>query len=243
MSQATEQEPRQGLGRARGRLRCPACLMHETLCLCEALPRLSTETRVEVWQHALELERPTNTGRLLALILPSCRLRPFGGPRGAPPEVELDPERRTYLLFPAPDAVVLTAELAHQDPRPLTLVVPDGTWTQAKRGVRTLQAGLPALRLPDGRPTQFALRSPRRDLDRLSTLEAVARALGIIEGHPVEAALLAAQRLMVERTLFTRGELSAAEVTGGLDARGHAHALSAGRQSRMPASRLAKNNG
>jgi DTW domain-containing protein YfiP len=237
-----------GLGRARGRLRCPACAMHEPLCLCAELPRLRVETRVVVWQHAAEAERPSNTARLLALMLEGCALQSFGGPYGAPPRPAPEPGRRAFLLYPAPGAPVLSAGLAHPDPRPLTLVVPDGTWSQARRASRALQAHLPCLALPDGPATRFALRSPRADPRRLSTLEAVARALGIIEGHGTEAALLDAQRRMVERTLFTRGQLAPGDVTGGLDARRHAHAMQ-GRegpsepQSAAPASGLEKESG
>lgn len=78
---------------------------------------------------------------------------------------------------------------------------------------------LPFLGLPSGPPTRFRLRGGDRAPDRLCTLEAVA--LGIIEGHPVEAGLRGALTLMVERTLFARGLLPADEVTGGPDSRAH----------------------
>ena len=56
-------------------------------------------------------------------------------------------------------------------------------------------------------------------MGRLSTFEAIARALCILEGEAgpqIEAAMLAVFRVMVERTLWLRGALPDAEVTGGI---------------------------
>lgn len=199
-----------GGGRARGSLRCPRCRMHVPLCLCEALPRIGTETEVRLLFGRDERDKTTNTGRLLDLCLSEC------GPWD--PEADA-PDRRTYVLFPDPEAPVLDAAFAHLDPRPLTLVVPDGRWTPARRLVRKQLAHLPRLNLPDGPPTRFRLRKPPQP-HHLCTLEAVARALGVIEGHHVEAALRDVLERMVDRTLYSRGMLPAAEVYGGLGPRG-----------------------
>ena len=58
--------------------------------------------------------------------------------------------------------------------------------------------------LPDGPPSSYRLRAIGLP-GRLSTLEAIARALGVLEGPAPEAALERALRLVVERTLWTRG--------------------------------------
>lgn len=180
--------------------------MHLPLCLCAELPRIQIQTRIVLLTHVTELEKPTNTGRLLQLSLPdACEVVPCGGPDAGPlPNVQ-SLDRRSFLLFPSPDAPVLDAPLAHHDPRGLTLVVPDGTWSQAKWVVRRLQSDLPALQIPDGPPSRFLLRRARAHPDHLCTLEAVARALGIIEGHAVQAALTDLLEVMVRRTLFSRG--------------------------------------
>ena len=47
-------------------------------------------------------------------------------------------------------------------------------------------------------------------------MEAIARAFGLLESAAVEEALLHLFRVMVDRTLFIRGRLAAAEVYGGL---------------------------
>jgi len=50
----------------------------------------------------------------------------------------------------------------------------------------------------------------------LSTIEAIARAKAILEGEQVQRTLERVFRAMVERTLWTRGELAAADVCGGI---------------------------
>ena len=47
-------------------------------------------------------------------------------------------------------------------------------------------------------------------------MEAVAQALGILEGPEVEAQLLRVYRIMTERTLWTNGRISTSDVTGGI---------------------------
>ena len=73
---------------------------------------------------------------------------------------------------------------------------------------------------------------------RLATLEAVAHALGILEGPEVESALLHVYRIMTERTLWSNGRVSTADVTGGIPAGVQSHdPLSNGRgRAQTPAS-------
>jgi len=185
------------------------------LCLCALLPRLETRTRLVLFIHRYEDRKPTNTGRLAAECLansevivrgePALPAAAFVGPAGS----------RPLLLFPDDDAVPLD-QLA-PSPAPVTLIVPDGTWRQAQR-VRTRVPGLrevPCVTLPPGPPTRYRLRSEPRP-GGLATMEAIARALGILEGPTVQAALEHVLDIMVERTLWTRGLLDAAAVTGGV---------------------------
>src|SRR4030095_13036838 len=45
----------------------------------------------------------------------------------------LTPQYRTLLFYPSDDAVELDKELVAQDQKPIRLIVPDGTLTQAKK--------------------------------------------------------------------------------------------------------------
>ena len=74
------------------------------------------------------------------------------------------------------------------------------------------------VRLPPGPPSRYRLRcSP--DPTRVSTFEAVARALATLEGQAVCDALMRTFDIMVERTLWIRGQLPATAVTGGIPPR------------------------
>jgi DTW domain-containing protein YfiP len=116
------------------------------------------------------------------------------------------PERRTILLYPGDEVPILERSFLDQDTRPVTLVVPDGNWRQAAKMGRRLPGLEHAemARLPEGPGTRWGI---RRELhpEGLSTFEAIARALGIIESPAVQSGLEDLFRLMVERTLSTRG--------------------------------------
>lgn len=204
--------------RPRAVRRCERCWMHVTLCLCELIPPVKTRTRVVVLMHSKERVRMSNSARLAALFLARGEVR-VRGQKGRP----LDPvgvqatDHHNVVLFPSADATVLDAAWRAPDDRPVNLIVPDGNWGQVRRLVRRepVLAGLPHLRLPVTTPSRFRLRSQPR-VDGLATFEAIARALGILEGPSVQTPLDYAFDVMVERTLWTRGQLDALRVTGGI---------------------------
>jgi DTW domain-containing protein YfiP len=200
--------------------------MHLRLCLCAELQPLALATRVVVVRTPREAPQPTNTGRLVPLALAGGALRERGRePLG--PEGLVDPARRTWLLFPTADSRELRR--ADADGAPITLVVPDGTWRAARR-MTTREPALAALErvhLPAGPPSRYTLRS-HPDRNCLATFEAVARALGILEGREIEARLAHVFALFVDRTLFSRGRLRATNVIGGVPPRSRADATPAG---------------
>jgi tRNA pseudouridine65 synthase len=166
------------------------------------LPRLELRTRLVLVMHASERERPTATGPLAVECLPNSALH-VHGLRDQP--VDLAPEfatgRRVLVLFPADDARPLDAVAADADPRPVTLVVPDGSWSQARRAARRVPGLADAERvtLPAGAPTEWGIRAETKE-GGLSTFEAIARSLAILEGPEVEAAMMPAFRRMVQET-------------------------------------------
>jgi DTW domain-containing protein YfiP len=181
--------------------------MHLPLCICAAIPRYALATRVVLVMHRREEHKPTATGPLALEALANSELRVHGYQDRPLDLSDLDvPERRTLLLYPGDDVPVLGAELLARDPRPVTLVVPDGSWRQAARMGRRLPGLERAemVRLPEGPRTAWGIRREEH-AEGLATFEAIARALGIIESPAVEAGLVALFRLMVQRTLQTRG--------------------------------------
>lgn len=204
--------------RANTDLRCLRCRMLGGLCVCPLMPapRLVTRTRLVLIIHRDEVKKPTNTGRLAVACLANSETVVRGHEQSPSAPLVLA-GTRPVLLFPADDAVPL-AELV-SSPEPVTLIVPDGTWRQAQR-VRTRVPGLasvPCAVLPRGPPSRYRLRSESRP-GGLATVEAIARAFGLLESPEVEAAIERVFRAMVERTLWSRGSLATADVTDGIPA-------------------------
>jgi DTW domain-containing protein YfiP len=203
--------------------------MHRSLCICALLPRIETRTRVVFILHQLEANKPTNTGLTAARCLSNSTVVYRGRPPGDDAEFALPRDLRPVstaaiddaagaqrlILYPHPSATPL-AEWRGRD-EPIVLLVPDGTWRQAARTRARLAPdprAIPCVSLPaaDDRRRMRAAIKP----GRLATLEAVAHALGILEGPEVEAELLRVYRIMTERTLWTNGRIDAADVTGGI---------------------------
>lgn len=196
-------------------LRCSGCRLHQSLCACSLIPRLDTRTRVLLFMHHFEDRKSTNTGRLATRCLVQSEVVVRG--REAEPSSTFTPEpgRRPLLLFPHEDALPISDFLGSTEP--LTLVVPDGTWRQASK-VRNRVPGLselPCVALPRGEPSRYRLRFEPHDTG-LSTLEAIARALGVLEGLHVQRALEGVFETVVERILWSRGTLATSDVKGGI---------------------------
>lgn len=176
--------------------RCRGCGLPTTRCLCATLPTLATRTRVVLVSHRVETLRSSNTARLVATMLPRATVIRRGDDER--PEV---PAGRRLVLFPFEHARPLCADDAGDD---LTLVVPDGTWSQARRIARRdeLAREIPAVTIPLRESAYGLRRNPRPGA--LCTLEAVAEALRVLEGDTVADALLAAFTRWRDATLELR---------------------------------------
>jgi len=192
--------------------------MHTKLCICAEIPRLKTATRVVLIVHAYEIRKPSNTGRLAVECLENSEMHIRGRP-GEPVTLDSlnDPDRIPVVLYPAPGAQVLTPAYVAALGKPLTLVVPDGNWRQAARMPKREPAlrDLPRVILPLGDLTTYRLRNEPKLPHGLATMEAIARALGALEGPAVEEELMRVFRIMVERTLWTKGKMAPEDVFGG----------------------------
>ena len=184
--------------------------MREVLCVCALIhPRLLA-TRVTVLMHWREVKRTTNTAKLATLALPNSEIR-VRGDRRFPLKVSdlvKNDHYRSVILFPTLDAVELTKEFANQMDGPFHLIVPDGNWQQARK-VATREHELdaiPRVKLPPDSLSAYQLRhSPHPE--RISTYEAIARAIGILHGLELRREMEALFDVMIERTLWSRGKI------------------------------------
>ena len=192
---------------------CPICAASRTLCLCDAVPRIELSTRVCLVIHHRELTRSSNTGlvALRALVNSEMRIRGEGRETLNLKDL-LVPRYRTFLFYPSADAAELTQSLVLQERTPIQLIVPDGTWRQARKvHYRHHELkNVPRVKISTPNDSTFQLRAQSRP-EGMATLQAIARALGVIEGELVQAQLMQLYRAKIERTLIGRGILRATE--------------------------------
>ncbi len=183
--------------RSRRLVRCEACWLPVLSCLCAELPRIAASTRLVVVMHRREAVTSSNTGRLAGLCVEGAEVRV----RGRSPSDEPLPPGRTLVLFPFEGARPLAMGDAGQ-----VLLVPDGTWTQARRIARRdpLLRSAEPVTLPSTCSSRYGLRRGVR-AGGLSTLEAIGRALALLEGDDSIATRLdALLDAFVERQLRAR---------------------------------------
>ena len=111
----------------------------------------------------------------------------------------LPPLAGAWLVFPEGEPVITSPV-----PPPRQLIVLDATWSQARRMFRKLAGlrGLPILRLPDT-PMPAARLRESPSPGRVSTIEAIARALRLIESEESAASLEALFAVAVARAAAT----------------------------------------
>jgi DTW domain-containing protein YfiP len=155
-----------------------------------------------ILQHPRERDMPIGTARMASLCLPEASLHVGVRWDGHPALGALlaDPSRPPILLYPSGDAVDI---LRAPPPGPVTLVVVDGTWSQAKSVVRdnAVLRALPRYAFAAPEPSQYRIRREPHE-EYVSTIEALMYVLGALEGDaPRFRALLAPLGAMVDAQL------------------------------------------
>lgn len=191
--------------------RCPRCEIGRRLCFCALIPQITLETRVIILMHTSEEVLPSNTARLAAKSLTNSEIRINGriGDRLSTAGL-VEEGRQSLLLYPSPQATELNADFVSELQGAVTLIVPDGKWRQTQKFARreSALAGIPHVKVSTDKPSQYRLRTQPNDKS-LCTLEAIARALGVLESRAAQVQLETVLSVMVERTMWARGLLPA----------------------------------
>jgi DTW domain-containing protein YfiP len=167
-----------------GRPTCERCRRPSKVCYCRFVEPIETTTRVVILQHPRERDMAIGTAHMASLCLPGSELH-VGVDWQASPELARaisDPDRPAYLLYPGDEA----RDVFTDPPRgPITLVVVDGTWWQARKLVRVnpVLAALPRIAFAAPEPSEYRIRK-EPDEAYVSTIEALAYVLGAVEGDP-----------------------------------------------------------
>lgn len=118
--------------------RCPGCLLQPGLCACHLRPVMHSRAAFCLIMFDSEPLKPSNTGRLIADVLPDST-HAFLWSRTEPDPALLallaHPDYQPFLIFPdcekAPERVLHTPML-EEGKRPLFILL-DGTWREARR--------------------------------------------------------------------------------------------------------------
>jgi DTW domain-containing protein YfiP len=185
------------------RATCLRCRRPKSVCYCAALTSLETKTRVVILQHPRERRMPIGTARMATLCLPQASLHVgvrWDGDSALHAAVS-DPSRPPILLYPGPGARDV---LADPPAGPVTLIVVDGTWTQAKNVVRDnpVLRSLPRYAFAAPEPSRYGDVRREPSAECVSTIEALMYVLGALEGDaPRFRALLEPMRKMIDAHL------------------------------------------
>lgn len=187
--------------------RCPNCRINHSLCFCDQIIKHQTNTRVSIIMHHREEHLTSNTAKLALMTLSNATIYPRGLPEDpfSLDKLKLGPGVEALYLFPDEDAEVLDQSFLINNPGPYHLIIPDGTWSQAKK-VRRREPGLSDLRcvkLSDDVKGEYKLRRGVRE-DGVCTFEAIAYALEILDSKEISTDLLRQFRIMNNRVAKSR---------------------------------------
>lgn len=187
--------------------RCLRCRINLSLCFCDQILEHQTKTRVSIIMHHREEHLTSNTAKLATMTLTNSRIFPRGLPEDpfSLSQLRLEPDVLALYLFPDEDALVLNEEFKLTHPGAYHLIIPDGTWNQAKK-VRRREPGLSdiqCVKLSDDVKGEYKLRRGVRE-DGVCTFEAIAYALEILENKEVSDDLLRQFRIMNNRVAKSR---------------------------------------
>lgn len=187
---------------------CSGCSLHKSRCICNYISQISLNTKVSLVIHAKELKRTTNTGTLALKCLTNSEIY-IRGQNHSPLDLSslLSTEYDSLLFYPAENAIELTSDFIKKFNHPLQLIVPDGNWRQASKvHYRHPElAHIPRVMISTPNLASLHLRAENTE-HGMATLEAIAYALGIIEGHDIQNKLMNLYQKKLEQTLIGRGQ-------------------------------------
>ena len=183
--------------------------------MCALRPSVQTRSGVCLLMADIEALKPTNTGWLIADLVPDTFA--FGWARTeidpALPALLSDPQWQPYVVFPgeyaAQERVVQKIAPADEQPgkRPLFILL-DATWTEARKMFRKSPYldHLPVLSLKPEQISQYKLRRSHRD-DHFCTSEVAALCLNLAGEQLAEQTLTAYLDVFTHHYLQARNQL------------------------------------
>lgn len=157
--------------------------------------------------HVRELKLTSNTAQFVKKLIPEqgeifIRGRVHETFDASP---ILEREGTPIFLYPHEDSIELNDDFLKSHPGPFNLIVPDGNWHQARKVKKREPkfSGLMAVKLPAGIVGEYQLRRAPQP-EWVSTYEAVAHALAVLEGGEVRDHMMDFFRHWVKTTMQAR---------------------------------------
>lgn len=152
------------LARGNRTIRCQRCLLPQKNCLCATISPQPARSRFCLVMFDTEPMKPSNTGRLIADILPDTEA--FGWSRTEPDPALLaavqNPDVQPMVVFPESyaDAGRPVLNAPPLTGKPPLFIMLDGTWTEARKMFRKSPwlDGLPVMSLTLTTPSNYTLR-------------------------------------------------------------------------------------
>lgn len=182
--------------RARGWLveRCPRCRVAKKYCICAWQQQVPSACGVCLLMHDKEPLKPSNTGWLIADVIPDTFAFLWSRTEVDPALLALlnDPQWQPYVVFPeeyAQERSVVHSLPTHAAKKPLFIIL-DATWLQARKIFRKSPylADLPVLSFQPEHLSNYQLRRSNRD-DHLCTVEVGALCLELAQEFEAQQVL------------------------------------------------------
>jgi len=174
------------------RISCERCSRPQRVCVCASFPidLFQISTTIHIVQHPREQDfRLLTTVPLLCECVPKDKCIIYRGrrfPESKFPDLhKICSLKDTILLYPSADAISIEDYLKETEVKDVNMVVLDGTWREAKSIYfnNTLFHGLKKVKLCGSWKSEFVIKTQPNN-SSLSTIEAVAIAIGQLESKP-----------------------------------------------------------
>jgi DTW domain-containing protein len=181
--------------------RCLKCLLPQKSCVCTEIEPIELGINITIIRHWKETLRASNTARLVQHSISDVTMLDFGYDHEILDDFVVSQED-DVVLFPPSEGIPILSPSTNVK----RLIVPDGTWKQ----VRKILGRYPQIRsLPRVHISPFPVPFPRLRNptvpNGMSTVEAVARVLGLMGMHVAEERLRVENNRLMDALRKTTG--------------------------------------
>ncbi len=191
--------------------RCESCLLSEHLCICERVEIANCNAAVCLLMYHNESFKPSNTGRLIADIVPDNYAFRWDRVSPDPDLLALlnNPQYQPFVVFPRDNmpAERIVNSIGREEGKTPLFIFLDGTWREAKKMIRKSPYldRFPILSISPEKVSEYHLRVAAFD-NQLGTAEVAIMVLELAKEK--EAATKLERHFIDFRNAYLRGKRS-----------------------------------